>query len=353
MIFCGLVTSFLGSEAVAHQTSTASITLANKSGRSVDLELKLSGHDLAVALGMETDLVTAIPLADFTARQDQLAAYLTGRLRLFDQSGPCAAGPLALTDEQASGSLLISRRYLCPRQPQQLTLRYDLFFDIDANHRALGRFDNAGESESFLLDRAVSRLTFDLGQTTAESSAILDFPRILLFGVEHIVIGYDHVLFLIALLMVPGRFWDLVRIITAFTLAHSLTLALAWFDVLRLPSNLVEAAIALSIFYVAVDNIISKSFRRRWILAGTFGLLHGLGFYGVLQDSALAKSGALVTLVGFNLGVELGQLLILFFFLGPLYWWWRQPWYPVTRTVSCLALAAFAAWLTFSRLALV
>ena len=127
-------------------------------------------------------------------------------------------------------------------------------------------------------------------------------------------------------------------------------MALAWFDLLRLPINLVESAIAFSIFYVAVENIVARSFRHRWVLAGLFGLLHGLGFYSVLSQSALAKSGALTTLIGFNLGVELGQLLVLVIFLGPLVWWWRRRWYLMSRNICCLGLAAFAAWLTISRL---
>ena len=309
---------------------------------------------MAVALGIETDLVTPLPLATFHDNAQALEGYLTQRLSLAAKAEPCAPGPMALAETEARDELEVTLQFLCPEPLDALTLRYLLFFDIDQRHRALGRLDSPGRSESFFLDREVTQLTFKLAGPEAgpevEAPWVLSFPRILLFGVEHILIGYDHVLFLIALIMVPGRFWALVKIITAFTLAHSITLALAWFDLLRLPINLVESAIAFSIFYVAVENIVARSFPHRWVLAGLFGLLHGLGFYSVLSQSALAKSGALTALIGFNLGVELGQLLVLVIFLGPLVWWWRRRWYPVSRNICCLGLAAFAAWLTISRL---
>ena len=127
-------------------------------------------------------------------------------------------------------------------------------------------------------------------------------------GIEHIFLGFDHLLFLFALLIVGGTPAQLVKILTAFTLAHSLTLALAAFQVVVLPPRLVEGSIALSVAYVAFDNFVTPAGTPRWPLTFCFGLVHGLGFANVLGEMNLVRSELVPTLLAFNVGVELGQL---------------------------------------------
>jgi hypothetical protein len=132
----------------------------------------------------------------------------------------------------------------------------------------------------------------------------------LVLGVEHILTGYDHLLFLLSLLVAGVALRGLVRIITAFTVAHSITLSLAVLQVVALPAQWVEGAIALSITIVAVDNLRrhGQMPHGRWLLTFAFGLVHGLGFASVLQEFAIPRADLAVSLLSFNLGVEVGQI---------------------------------------------
>ncbi len=130
-------------------------------------------------------------------------------------------------------------------------------------------------------------------------------------GIDHILSGYDHLLFLLALLVAICSLKELAWVVTAFTLAHSVTLALAAFELVSLPSQFVEMAIALSIVYVAAETLLGLGRRSLWIVALVFGLLHGLGFAGFLREALYGEATKLLPLVGFNVGVEAGQLVAL------------------------------------------
>lgn len=131
------------------------------------------------------------------------------------------------------------------------------------------------------------------------------------FGMHHIFIGYDHIAFLLALLLAARTLLEVIKIATSFTVAHSLTLLFSALDVIHLPSRVTEALIAASIVYVALENFWLKEAKYRWILSFAFGLVHGLGFSSNLKEKLSAASGILVPVVSFNLGVELGQVAIL------------------------------------------
>ncbi|EGF31347.1 hypothetical protein IMCC9480_36 [Oxalobacteraceae bacterium IMCC9480] len=158
-------------------------------------------------------------------------------------------------------------------------------------------------------------------------------------GVWHIWIGFDHILFLLALLLpavvfrqnkqweavgaFKPAFWSVLKIVTAFTLAHSITLTLATLGVISLPSRWVESTIAASVVIAALNNIYPLFRDRRWMMAFLFGLIHGFGFASVLSDLGLPKNALVLALVGFNVGVELGQLAIVAAFL-PLAFYLRR-----------------------------
>jgi hypothetical protein len=129
-------------------------------------------------------------------------------------------------------------------------------------------------------------------------------------GIEHIFLGYDHIMFLLALLLLGGRFWTLVKIVTAFTIAHSITLIAAALQWVSLPSRFIETGIALSIAYVAAENFWAKRADHRWIITFLFGLVHGFGFANVLTQLGLPSKGLVASLLAFNVGVEAGQVAI-------------------------------------------
>jgi hypothetical protein len=214
----------------------------------------------------------------------------------------------------------------CAAPVHTLSVDDALFFDLDPAHVAMLQVSHAATSVRTELTHTARRFVWDLGAAAAPRST--GFADFVVHGIEHIFTGYDHICFLLGLLLVAtlharrqGERVDfeartprdasvrVLQTITAFTLAHSLTLIAAALGWVALPSRLVESAIAASIVYVAVENIVTVEPRNRWPLAFGFGLVHGMGFASVLRPM-LPASGIVPPLLAFNVGVELGQLAI-------------------------------------------
>lgn len=140
----------------------------------------------------------------------------------------------------------------------------------------------------------------------------------------HILTGYDHLLFQLALLLRKQTFKQYAAIVTSFTIAHSITLTLSVLGLVTLPSRFVEATIAFSICYVAVENIFRKKIRHRWTITFLFGLIHGLGFATLLREMAIPMKDLAVALVNFNLGIEAVQLTIVLLLLPLLTYMFKQ-----------------------------
>lgn len=179
------------------------------------------------------------------------------------------------------------------------------------------------------------------------------FANYITVGFEHIVpLGLDHILFVIGLFLLSAAIRPLLVQVTSFTLAHTITLALGLFGVLVVPASLVEPLIAISIVYVAVENILFKGMTKwRPLLVFAFGLLHGLGFAGVLSEFGLPNGNYVAGLLGFNLGVEFGQLAVIalcFIFVG--FWFGKKPWYrKVVVVPGSLAIALMGAYWVIER----
>jgi hydrogenase/urease accessory protein HupE len=216
--------------------------------------------------------------------------------------------------------------YACPGPIQSATLRLDVFERDHPGHRTLAT----------IYDRQAPgapprQHVFAPGSETLEvavgapgvASAVREFVWL---GVEHIFTGYDHVLFLLALLLVATGFTDLLKIVTSFTLAHTVTLVLATLGYVRLDVRLVESVIALSIAWVAIENLAVQEHRRRWLLSFGFGLMHGFGFSNVLREMAIPRNVLAWSLASFNVGVELGQVTIVALLWPALVWSRRQTW---------------------------
>jgi HupE / UreJ protein len=190
---------------------------------------------------------------------------------------------------------------------------------------------------------------FSLTGNSARAAAPVDFKSFIYLGLEHILTGYDHLLFVLSLIALGGSLRYLLKVITAFTLAHSVTLALTTLGIIALPGRIIESGIALSIAYVAAENIFSRNKtgleRSRWIITFVFGLLHGMGFAGLLGEMNLSSSSLPVALVGFNLGVELGQLSVVIPTFLLLRWLERWKIGPQIRwSASAFAVVAGLYW---------
>jgi len=210
-----------------------------------------------------------------------------------------------------------------PRPPSG-PLRFEATYlqRLPAGHRTTltlkDEADAVRNTELLTATRATVELALPTGARSADARSAVSIWAFLKLGVEHLLTGYDHLLFLLGLLVACRRFSSMALMITCFTLAHSLTLALAALDLVTLPGRVVEPLIAASIVFVGVENLIRRQEPSgRWALTFTFGLVHGFGFASVLKSIGLGSAGSplLTSLFSFNLGIELGQLAVTALFL--------------------------------------
>jgi len=317
--------------ALAHKPSDSYLAL-RVDGQQIDGQWDIALRDLDFAIGLDSNQDGDITWGEVKAKHADIAAYALSRLRLGPASAPCPMQVSEhLIDNHSDGAYAVLRfAATCAAAPKTLTVDYRLFFDVDPQHRGLVRIEYAGETRAGILSAELHEQKFTLAELS-KWEQFLDYGR---EGVWHIWTGFDHILFLLSLLLpavlIPSRmparrwqpaasfrdaFWDVVKVVTAFTLAHSITLSLAAMGVVSLPSRLVESAIALSVVLAALNNLWPVVYEKRWVLAFCFGLIHGFGFAAVLSDLGLPQESLLVALVAFNLGVELGQLAIVALFL--------------------------------------
>jgi len=219
---------------------------------------------------------------------------------------------IAAPDWHAAGSLIsFPFRKATAHPAKAVALTFTLFTEIGARHTALGVFEHEGKTQEVTFTEAEPDYLYDVtyGEEPRKESVPAALRRFLKLGIEHIFLGYDHICFLLALVVV-GRFTDLIKIVTSFTVAHSITLILAALKIVTIPSRFTECGIALTIIYVAAENIFRKNITRRWMLTFFFGLVHGFGFANVLAELGLPPQATIRCLLSFNVGVELGQLTI-------------------------------------------
>ncbi len=285
-------------------------------------------RDLEQAIGLDANGDGDITWGELRPRQADIAAYALARLSFAGDGKGC---PLRVTghqvDHHSDGAYAVLHFAAdCAAAPAAIEIGYSLFFDFDAQHKGLLNLEYQGRIQSLVFTPERSKQSFVLG----ELSSLRQFLSYGREGVWHIWIGYDHILFLVSLLLpvarFPDAFWDVFKIVTSFTVAHSITLSLAALGVIALPSRLVESAIAASVVLAALNNLLPVVGGRRWVVAFAFGLIHGFGFASVLAELGLPRDALVLALVGFNLGVEGGQLSIVAAFL-PLAYFLRHGWF--------------------------
>ncbi len=287
--------------------------------------------DLDAALVLDGDGDGAITWGEVRARGADVTGYALARLTLGSGGAACAlepSGPLRAVRHSDGAYAVVDFAVRCPAPPVALDVGYSLLFDVDSQHRGIIQVGGGQAGEPLILSatRREARVSLE------GVSAWRRFGEMTLSGVEHIFAGIDHLLFLLALLLpsvlrreADGR-WapvthfgpalrDVVKVVSAFTVAHSLTLSIASLGWVALPSRLVESAIAASVIAAALNNVLPFMRGTRWLAAFLLGLLHGFGFASVLADLGLPPGSLAVTLLGFNLGVELGQLACVAAFL--------------------------------------
>jgi hypothetical protein len=319
----------------AHKASDSYLSLKVQ-GAAITGQWDIALRDIDFALGLDLDANGEITWGELRARQTDINAWALGRLSL-QRGGICPLAPSGLrVDEHTDGSYaVLDFTSTCPAAFGPLDLNYRLLFDLDALHRGLLNLSLESTQQTAVLgpDSGVQQFKSEAASRMAQ------FGQYLVEGVWHIWIGFDHLLFLLSLLLpavlvYEAKRWhgvvhfkaalrEVLWVVTAFTAAHSVTLTLAALRWVELPSRVVESAIAASVVLAALNNLVPVVERRRWVAAFAFGLIHGFGFASVLAELGLPKDALVLSLLGFNLGVELGQLAAVAVFL-PLAFWLRH-----------------------------
>jgi len=314
--------------AQAHKASDSYLSLAVQ-GERIDGQWDIALRDVEMAVGLDANGDASITWDEVRARHEAIATYALARLQLSSDGTACPLRVTAhLVDTHTDGAYAVLRlQGSCAAPVAALRVDYGLLFDIDPQHKGLLRLTHGAATSTAIFAPDASSQVLQL----AVPSRWRQFADYVRHGVWHIWIGFDHILFLVSLLLpavlvrhagcwkeretLKASVLDVVRIVTAFTLAHSLTLTLAALGALSLPSRLVESAIAASVVLAALNNLWPLVHRWRAAVAFAFGLIHGFGFASVLADLGLPQDALVVSLVGFNVGVELGQLAIVAAFL--------------------------------------
>ena len=292
-----LLALLLPGRAAAHAIDTAALKLSVQ-GEEVREELLLSLLSLASLVPLDADDDGTVTQKDLDLQLPAIFLATFGQAPLTADGVPCSLTPVsALPDQNA---VRIAVKGSCPEHARKLRQKLGFLASLSAGHQVVVEANLDGETHQSLADRATQIVIFEREQQKG-------FGQFVALGVEHIFTGYDHLLFLLGLLLAGGSLRKLLLVVSSFTVAHSLTLGLAATSVVSLPTRFTESAIALSIMFVAAENFFVKEPKRRWLLAFGFGLVHGFGFASVLADMHLTRHGTLKALFGFNLGVELGQ----------------------------------------------
>jgi hydrogenase/urease accessory protein HupE len=268
-----------------------------------------------------------------------LVTAISDKIHLTSDGSACTATEGRIVPPSANSvSLTGTVDFACPSDIHKLTIRDDMSEILGSSQHTLAAIVWSGGSQQFAFGADARETSILVAEPAQASRGAGSFFTL---GVEHILTGYDHMLFLLALMLRGGGLWSLMKIITAFTIAHSITLALAALDLVVLPGALVESVIALSIAYVALENLLPRyAVSRRWAVSFMFGLAHGFGFSSVLREIGLPKENLLLSLLNFNLGVEAGQLTVVLLLVPILMRIKSKSWEPtVVATISGVILA--------------
>jgi hydrogenase/urease accessory protein HupE len=234
-------------------------------------------------------------------------------------------------------------RHRVSSSPHEIALTFTIFPQLGARHTVLGVFERQGKTQEVTFTEGEPDYLFDASYsaTAAPRETIpAAVSRFFLLGVKHIFLGHDHICFLLALIVV-SRFGEMVKIITSFTIAHSITLILAALKVVALPQRFIECGVAATIVYVALENLWRKNITHRWVLTFFFGLIHGFSFANVLARLELPREAAIRCLLSFNVGVEIGQLAIVFAALPLILLMSKQSYGPKVTAAISVAVAIF------------
>jgi hypothetical protein len=347
----------------AHQLSTGYLIL-NKTTEDINGQLQLRWFDLDLALDLDADKNGELTWGEVNAQRDLILDYSAKNISVFDSQEQCKVtwvDQLQTERHLNEGYAVVDFVATC-QDESQATIEYKGIFEQDKDHKLLINFMHLDAFESGVISADENTVTFK----SDISSSLDTFITYVYQGMIHIWLGLDHILFLITLLLtsvlvrkndqwqahesVSAVMKDTIWVVTAFTLAHSVTLTATALDWIGGDIGLIELGIAVSVLLSALNNIWPVVLRLGWITFA-FGLLHGMGFASVLGDLGLDPNHTVLSVLAFNLGVEIGQLAILFVVVPLLLICRKERWYRTlgVNTVSGViaAIALFWSWQRF------
>ncbi len=323
-VAAALALALMFSPVVRAHVASNGFLVVQVQGQQLRGSIELAVRDVELAIGVDANRDGKVTWGELRAAEPRLMQYVAQHLSIGAQKRDCAISFQGLeVNERVDGNYAwLPFTAHCPRAVRQLSIRYGLMDDIDPSHRGLLTLTDGAVAQTGVLGGSATPALF----TVDAPSRWRAFVEYLQAGIWHIWSGIDHLLFLLSLLLpavllrhngrwepvprVRPAFLSILKVVTAFTLAHSITLSLAALDVVRLPSRLTESVIAASIIVAALNNIFPLVTESRARIAFAFGLLHGFGFASVLADMGLPHGARLICLLAFNLGIETGQLAV-------------------------------------------
>lgn len=325
-------------------------------GTDVAFEIAFARSELSIAFPeLDTDDDGALSAAEIMGDRAIFERVILEGFVVRADATRCVPSLSSAVATEGDG-LLLRGVFVCAGSGAAPTVSIDLRIlkQLTQGHRHIARLTRSGVAADDILFVGHSRLV--LGATTGSDDAsspgaataarATGAAAFFVMGIEHILTGYDHLLFVLALVLVVQNARALLSVVTAFTIAHSITLALATLRIVSLPPSVIEPAIALSIAYVGVENVLAKTIAHRWRLTFAFGLVHGFGFAAALEGVQLRGAALAGALVSFNLGVEAGQLAVMALAV-PLVLWARKSdrlAHLLTPAVSAAVAAAGLDW---------
>ena len=361
LLWLGLL--LLGGAAQAHKASDSYLQV-DAADKGVAVRWDIALRDLDAALDIDTNEDGQLTWAEVKAAWPRIEAYALPRLKIDD----CALRPtgqaLERRNDGAYAVLMLGADCALKNAP---VISYSLLREIDSTHRGIAKVQRAGQPLVLAMLDPAAAVAAPSGAASSNAAASHAAPSgawgFLREGIRHILTGYDHVLFLLCLLLpsvmrrtgqgwrpvekLSHAVWPVVGIVSAFTVAHSITLGLAALKLVSLPPSFIEPAIAVTIILAALDNVWPIFPVRRVVVTFFFGLIHGFGFAGVLGELNLARGDFAWALLQFNVGLELGQLMIVVCVTALLFMLRDRPQYRgwVIRGGSFAAIFVGVLWL--------
>jgi hypothetical protein len=309
----------LAQSASAHISSSGFLVIRVQ-GQSLEGSIELAIRDVELAVGVDSNHDGKVTWGELRDAEPELARYVAQHLAL--STCPLQFQALQVNERVDGNYAWLPFHAHCSSTPRQLNITYTLLEGLDPSHRGLLTLTSVSGTQTGVVGGGKPNSSFNI-DSPSQWRTLVEYLQA---GIEHIWSGIDHLLFLISLLLpavlartrgrwepVPNArpaFLGILKVVTAFTLAHSITLTLAALDIVRLPTRLTESVIAASIVVAALNNLFPLVTETRARIAFAFGLLHGFGFASVLADMGLPSGARLLSLLAFNLGIEAGQLAV-------------------------------------------